>query len=116
MQQLPPLPAESRNPLSSRGHRQRQQKQKRYKPGRDVRPLAYILQYHLEIEHLVEPEIGDEVKQRVEEDVQPEHPPESNQSVPSRELSQWRNGKCDHEQPHDPVAGKIAQGIDGISA
>src|SRR3989442_15205677 len=84
MNHLPPAAAEPADPFSSGCDGEREQQNKTDEAGDDERALQeYVLQDLTPREVLIQPDVCREVKERIEECEQPEHPSKPDETAPA---------------------------------
>src|SRR5262245_30791974 len=84
VQELPPLPSQSPDPLFRRGDGERNEHDEACISGHDERPLRQIVDHSVESEELIEPDVADEMQYGIEEGKESEHSTRSDDRVPSR--------------------------------
>ena len=70
----------------------------------------------MQVEELVEPDVGEEVERGVEEGEQADRAAEADQPVLAGEAAQGRDGESGEDEDEGPVAGGVGDDLDGIGA
>src|SRR2546430_15746158 len=103
MQCLPPFAAETANPASGGGERQWNQQHESGEPHGNEASFGNIRQHFVDVEKLIQPDVGEEVQRRIEKGEQPEHTAIANQPELTSQLEHWRDCKCDQEADQDAM-------------
>jgi hypothetical protein len=83
--------------------------------GGDEPALDHVGQHVVDVETLVGPHPGHQVKRAVEKGEQAEHAAQSDQPILARQLAQRRDREGDQQENQGAVAGAVGDGFNGIS-
>src|SRR6266853_6700559 len=82
----------------------------------DEGALGDVFRHLMDIEELVEPDVGGEMKATVEECEQSDHAADADQPVLTGDSAERRDGVGGEYQDQRPVAGRVRDELDGIGA
>src|SRR5207302_635055 len=82
----------------------------------DEGALGNVLRHFVDVEKLVEPDVGCEMQGSVEECEQSDHAPDANQPGLACEAAERRDGERNQDKSKCPVAGRVGNDLDGIRA
>src|SRR6266853_1337813 len=114
MQALPVFSAEAANRPCSRGQGQRNHEDEGGESYGDEWALGDIFQHFVDVEELVEPDVGGEMETTVEECEQSDHAADADQPVLFRQLAQRSDRERGEDESQCPVAGRVRDELDGI--
>src|SRR5512146_1306847 len=115
MQQLPAL-AETTNPPFGRSERQRNQQNKSGTTRRDEWPLIDVLNYRVDVEKLIKPNIGREVQTTVKEREQADDSAVLDQPLYACEAAQRGDRQRYEQQNERPETSLVRNFLDRVGA
>lgn len=116
MQFLPAPPSQFAKRGVIRGQCQRQQQEKCGHAHRDEGALQNILRDGHPVEKLIEPKIGCQMQNDVEEGEQTQHAPQPNQPGPAGILAQGCDGQRNQQEVERPCPQPARHGLDRVGA
>src|SRR4029077_14017181 len=78
--------------------------------------LGDVLQHFVDVEELVEPDVGGEMETTVEECEQSDHAADTDQPVLTGNPAERRDREGGENEDQRPVAGRVRDELDGIGA
>src|SRR5439155_11483111 len=112
----PAFAAETANPAFGGGERQRNEQHETGESHGDEAALGNIRQHFVDVEELIQPNIGEKMQRRVEKSEQPEHAAIANQPELTSQLAHWSDCKRYQEEDQNPISRGVSDDFDGIGA
>ncbi len=116
MQALPVLSAEAANRPCSRGQGQGNHEDEGGESYGDEWAFDNVFQHFVDVEELVEPDVGGEMETTVEESEQSDHAADADQPVLTGDPAERRDGEGGEDKNQRPVPGRVRDELDGIGA
>src|SRR5260370_13642144 len=116
MQALPVLSAEAANRPCSRGQGQGNHEDEGGESYGDEWAFDNVFQHFVDVEELVEPDVGGEMETTGEESEQADHAADADQPVLTGDPAERRDGEGGEDKNQRPVPGRVRDELDGIGA
>ena len=116
VQGLPALPTQLADRPLGRCQRQRNHQGKARHSGGDKSALGDVGQHFVNVEKLVEPDVGHQVQSAVEKGEQSEHSPQSDEPVLPGQFPQRRDRQRDQQERQRAITGRVRDLFNWIGA
>src|SRR5207302_6806317 len=116
VQAQPVFAAEATNRPCRRGQGQGNHEDEGRESYGDEGTLGDVFQHFVDVEELVEPDVGGEMETTVEECEQSDHAAYADQPVLTGDPAERRDGEGGEDEDERPVSGRVRDELDGIGA
>src|ERR1700687_122540 len=113
-QALPVFSAQAANRPCSRSQGEGDHEDEGRESYGDEGAFGDVFQYFVDVERLVEPDVGGEMKTTVKECEEADHPADADQPVLTGDPAERRDGEGGENKDERPVAGRVRDELDGI--